>query len=310
MGSSRRNPANAEFRRRPDVSRSRLDLEQSRPGRTATGSVNGSARSLLTTILGFFVLPWTEPVWASTLTSALAAVSVDPAAARQALARGARDGWIQSRRVGRRAAWSVTPGGREVLEAGVSYVLRFAAHGDTWNGRWLMLIINVPSSDYRIRHRLQWAGFGQLSAGTWLSPHADRDAEIRSMVDELGLGDSACTLIARPGTLGDCRQLVAQAWDLNSVAGEYRQFMDDTVLRDSTQQDPFARKVLLLNSWRRLPLRDPGLPSAGLPSDWPGHSAARMFLERFEAQQPDAEAAWRRILSASEPEDKNKTSTG
>jgi len=103
---------------------------------------------------------------------------------------------------------------------------------------------------------------------------------------------------------------VAQAWDLNSVAGEYRQFMNATVLRDSTQQDPFARQVLLLNSWRRLPLRDPGLHWAGLPSDWPGHSAARMFLERFEAQQPDAEAAWRRILSESEPEDRNKTSTG
>jgi DNA-binding transcriptional regulator PaaX len=70
--------------------------------------------------------------------------------------------------------------------------------------------------------------------------------------------------------------------------------------RDSKQNDPFARQVLLLNSWRRLTLRDPGLPQAGLPVDWADHAAARMFLERFHEQQPEAEAAWSRILSESE----------
>ncbi|MCU1694448.1 MAG: paaX [Mycobacterium sp.] len=188
------------------------------------------------------------------------------------------------------------------MDAGVSYVLRFAARTDAWDGRWLMLIVNLPSSDYRVRRRLQWAGFGQLSAGTWLSAQADREAEVVSLLDELGLGDGACTLIARSGALGDSQQLVRQAWDLHSLAQEYRQFIEDTALRDSKQNDPFARQVLLLNSWRRLTLRDPGLPHAGLPADWAGHAAARMFLERFHEQQHEAEAAWRRILSESESE--------
>ena len=299
-------PVEATPRQLPDIGRSRLDLERAQTGRTTTGPVNGSARSLLTTILGFFVLPLSEPVWGSALTRALAAVSVDPAAARQALARGARDGWIESRRIGRRATWSVTPGGRAALDAGVSYVLRFAARTDAWDGRWLMLIVNLPSSDYRVRRRLQWAGFGQLSAGTWLSPRADREAEVVSLLDELGLGDGACTLIARSGALGDSQRLVRQAWDLHSLAKEYQQFIEDTALRDSKQNDPFARQVLLLNSWRRLTLRDPGLPHAGLPADWAGHAAARMFLERFHEQQPEAEAAWRRILSESEAQGEKK----
>jgi phenylacetic acid degradation operon negative regulatory protein len=297
-------PVKATPRKLPDIGRSRLDLERTQTGKT--GPVNGSARSLLTTILAFFVLPLSEPVWASALTRALGTVSVDPAAARQALARGARDGWIQSCRIGRRATWSVTPGGRAALDAGVSYVLRFAARTDIWDGRWLMLIINLSSSDYRVRNRLQWAGFGQLSAGTWLSPHADREAEVISLLDELGLGDGACTLIARSGALGDCQRLVRQAWDLHSLAREYQQFINDTELRDSKQIDPFARQVLLVNSWRRLTLRDPGLPHAGLPADWAGHAAARLFLERFHEQQPEAGAAWRRILSESEAQGEKK----
>jgi phenylacetic acid degradation operon negative regulatory protein len=297
-------PVKVTPRQLPDIGRSRLDLERTQTGKT--GPVNGSARSLLTTILGFFVLPLSEPVWASALTRALGTVSVDPAAARQALARGARDGWIQSCRIGRRATWSVTPGGRAALDAGVSYVLRFAARSDIWDGRWLMLIVNLPSSDYRVRRRLQWAGFGQLSAGTWLSPQADREAEVISLLDELGLGDGACTLIARSGALGDCQRLVRQAWDLQSLAREYQQFIKDTALRDSKQNDPFARQVLLVNSWRRLTLRDPGLPHAGLPADWAGHAAARMFLERFHEQQPEAGAEWRRILSESEAQGEKK----
>jgi phenylacetic acid degradation operon negative regulatory protein len=299
-------PVKVPPRQLPDIGRSRLDLERTQTGRTTTGRVNGSARSMLMTILGFFVLPLSEPVWASALTRALAAVSVDPAAARQALARGARDGWIQSCRIGRRATWSVTPGGRAALDAGVAYVLRFAARTDIWDGRWLMLIINLPSSDYRVRRRLHWAGFGQLSTGAWLSPQADREAEVISLLDELGLGDGACTLIARSGALGDCQRLVRQAWDLEGLAREYQQFIEDTALRDSKQKDPFARQVLLLNSWRRLTLRDPGLPHAGLPADWAGHAAARMFLERFHEQQPEAEAAWRRILSESEAQGEKK----
>ena len=284
----------------PDVTRSRIDVEQVRPGRTSTtGPVNGSARSLLTTVLGFFALPLAEPVWASALTSALSSVSVDPAAARQALARGAREGWIQSSRVGRRSAWSLTDGGREALRAGVSYVVGFAAREHTWDGRWLVLTGNLPSSDYHLRQRLRWAGFGQLAAGTWLSPHADRGAEAIAIVDELGWGDGASTLVAQEGVRGDCRRLVEQAWDLDGLAGEYRQFMEDTALRDTAEQNPFARQVLLLNSWRRLPLLDPGLPAEGLPADWAGHAAARMFLEHHKAQMPEAEAAWRRIIADS-----------
>ncbi|MGW1762653.1 PaaX family transcriptional regulator [Streptomyces sp. NPDC002073] len=49
--------------------------------------------------------------------------------------------------------------------------------------------------------------------------------------------------------------------------------------------------LLALDSWRRLPYADPGLPSALLPSDWPGERSAAVFAE-LHARLRDAGAAF------------------
>ena len=55
-----------------------------------------SARSLLMTILGEFVLPRGGSVWTQVLVSALALFGVEDKSARQALARTAAEGWLAS----------------------------------------------------------------------------------------------------------------------------------------------------------------------------------------------------------------------
>jgi len=42
-------------------------------------------------------------------------------------------------------------------------------------------------------------------------------------------------------------------------------------------QEAYRDYLLALDSWRRLPYADPGLPTALLPADWPGVKAARVF---------------------------------
>ena len=58
-----------------------------------------SARSLLLTVLGEFVLPRPEPVWTQTLIDVLAELGVEQKSARQALARTAAEGLLASDRV-------------------------------------------------------------------------------------------------------------------------------------------------------------------------------------------------------------------
>src|SRR5579875_955099 len=73
-----------------------------------------SARSLLMTILGEFVLPADSPAQ----TTALALHGVAEKSARQALARTAAEGWLTPLREGRRVRWALTARGRTLLTEG------------------------------------------------------------------------------------------------------------------------------------------------------------------------------------------------
>src|ERR1700760_915675 len=61
----------------------------------------GSARSLLLTVLGEFVMPSGQAVWTSTLLHALVGVGTAENAARQAIARSAAAGWLGGGKDGR-----------------------------------------------------------------------------------------------------------------------------------------------------------------------------------------------------------------
>jgi phenylacetic acid degradation operon negative regulatory protein len=137
-----------------------------------------SARSLLLTILGEFVLPQGGPVWTATLVEALAAVGVEEKAARQALARTSAEGLIEPARVGRRTRWALTRAGGDLLDEGARRIYGFMREQRRWDGRWLILSVTVPETQRQLRHRLRsrltWAGMGSAAPGLWVLPHADR----------------------------------------------------------------------------------------------------------------------------------------
>ena len=81
-----------------------------------------SARSLLLTVLGEFVLPSGRAVWTSTLLELLADLDVAEKAGRQAIMRTADSGWIEGSRVGRETRWSLTAAGTELLREGTGRI--------------------------------------------------------------------------------------------------------------------------------------------------------------------------------------------
>ncbi|WP_324278311.1 hypothetical protein [Blastococcus brunescens] len=132
-----------------------------------------SARSLLLTVLGEFVLPDARPVWTSTLIDLLADLDVAEKAARQAIMRTADSGWIRPSRVGRETRWSLTDAGTELLREGTERIYHFAAESRPWDGRWLVLTVGVPENNRALRQRLRtqlgWAGLGSPSPGVWVT---------------------------------------------------------------------------------------------------------------------------------------------
>ena len=104
-----------------------------------------SARSLLLTVLGEFVLPAGRPVWTATLIDLLADLDVAEKAALQAIMRTADSGWIEASRVGRETRWNLTAAGTRLLREGTGRIYGFAAEERPWDGRWLVMSIGVPN---------------------------------------------------------------------------------------------------------------------------------------------------------------------
>lgn len=257
-----------------------------------------SAAALLLTLLGEFVLPAADAVWTSTLTDALAVLGVEEKAARQALARSAQRGLLDSEKLGRRVRWRLTPQAVELLRRGSERIYGFGGPAAPWDGRWLLLFCSLPESRrelrYRLRVRLGWAGLAPFEPGAWISPWVDRQADAVAVVRDLQLDAASRCFTASLGSLGDARQIAAEAWDLDELAGAYARFVADLTAPPPPNGDEAAFRALceLVHRWRRFPTIDPDLPAELLPERWPKAAAVELFQERHRSLAPPALRWW------------------
>ena len=242
-----------------------------------------AARSLLLTVLGEYLLPRGKSVWQETLVASLVSLGYTAHAARQALARSTRDGWLTTERHGRRARLALSDRGAALLRTGAERIYTFAQPGE-WDGRWLVVVLRVPEQRREVRHqlrtRLAWAGLGSLGGGVWITPHVEREQELTAAIkDEPAAG--ASSFVAQLGTLGRPEELVSAAWDLEQVRAQYESFIDDFAeVRAATGELCFRTQTLLVHAWRKFPFLDPDLPASLLPDGWPRDRAHELFVDR------------------------------
>jgi phenylacetic acid degradation operon negative regulatory protein len=257
-----------------------------------------AARSLLLTILGEYLLPHEAAVWQETLVTALTTVGYTQHAARQALSRSARDGWLTATRHGRRSRMALSERAAGLLRSGAARIYSF---GDPWewDGRWLVLVLRVPEERREVRHqlrtRLAWAGLGSLGGGVWLTPHVEREAELTAAIREEPAAE-ATSFVASLGSLGSAASVVSAAWDLDSVREHYEAFIEDFArVRPATPTACFRMQTLLVHAWRKFPFLDPDLPADLLPDGWPRKRAHELFRERHARWQPDARSYFEEV---------------
>jgi phenylacetic acid degradation operon negative regulatory protein len=252
-----------------------------------------SARGLLFTILGEFVLPRGQVAWTSAFIDVLGRLGVEEKAARQALMRTAADGWLSSERIGRRTRWRLTDSAVRLLTEGTERIYGFTGSAPAWDGRWLLVMARVPETDRPSRHllrtRLSWAGFGTPSAGVWISTHTDRIAEAERVLTDAGVFDEARIFVAEHAA-GDMDAMVRQAWDLDAIEQGYEEFLADFAAANPS--DVLVRLLDLVHAWRRFPWTDPTLPRELLPAHWSGTKAVKLFQRRHARWAADATAEW------------------
>jgi phenylacetic acid degradation operon negative regulatory protein len=92
------------------------------------------------------------------------------------------------------------------------------------------------------------------------------------------------------------RRLLGESWPLQRTAEAYSKFMKtfeplrSWIARNSLPEaDAFTARILLIHHYRRVVLRDPLLPTALLPQDWPGSAARRICGEIYRVLLPASE---------------------
>ncbi len=93
------------------------------------------------------------------------------------------------------------------------------------------------------------------------------------------------------------RRLLSESWPLDRTADAYLKFMKTfEPLRGwigrrepLSDIDAFTARILLIHHYRRVVLRDPLLPTALLPADWPGRAARQLCGEIYRGLLPASE---------------------
>lgn len=261
----------------------------------------GSARSLLLTVLGEFVMPTGEPVWTASLLQVLTGLGLADQTARQAIVRGGASGWIEAEKRGRETRWRLTDAGHAFLQRGERRVYALMDDDRPWDRNWLVVLVSIPRSQRTVRKALYTGferhGLGNPGAGIWLTPHVDRRAEIERLLDRLDLRDLVLSFAGPTQSVGiSDDEIVRRAWDLGPVSARYEALLARFSGARPAPGDPLMFTHLsLVNHWQHLPDLDPRLPDELVP-DWIGKRATRVFTELRARWSESARTRWQEIV--------------
>jgi phenylacetic acid degradation operon negative regulatory protein len=238
------------------------------------------AGSLIVTIYGDAIVPRGGSLWLGSLLDMMAGFGVEPGLVRTAVSRLVADGWFERTRIGRNSYYRLSATGAAEFATATARIYRAAE--PAWSGEMDIAMITTPDVSRRaaLRDRMQREGYGQVAANVMLRPHA---ASLAPVSAEPASPD-VIRLVTRRGNVEDARALAETCWQLGELNAAYRQFIEafgpvaSEIAAGAELGDAqaFQLRILLIHDWRRIVLRDPLLPRAMLPQDWPGSRALEL----------------------------------
>jgi phenylacetic acid degradation operon negative regulatory protein len=259
------------------------------------------APSLIVTVWGDAIAPHGGAVLLPGLIRLLAPFGINERLVRTSVFRLARQGWLEARPIGRRSLYSLTVDGTRRFAGAQGRI--YTAPDDRWDSTWELVLADglAPGERRALAVELRWAGFGEFGPGVLARP-ARAASTVPGILRALGCADRVVAARASDDAAGGGQTLascVPHAWDLAGVAALYRDVLQrfGTVIerfreRGDGAHDPeqcFVVRTLLIHAFRRALLRDPQLPSALLPLDWPGAAAFALCRDFYRLTHRDAE---------------------
>jgi phenylacetic acid degradation operon negative regulatory protein len=241
--------------------------------------------SIAITVFGDAIVPRGGSVWLGTLLEFFWTLDIDSGVVRTAMSRLAADGWLEREKVGRNSFYRLVKKGRQTFDAATKHI--YDPQPSDWTGRFELLLIGNGEDRNASREALKNAGFGSPLPGVWVAPSG------------VPIPEEAATAIRLEVSAEDDsgRRLLSESWPLDRTADAYLKFMKTfEPLRGwigrrerLSDTDAFTARILLIHYYRRVVLRDPLLPTALLPADWPGRGARQLCGEIYRGLLPASE---------------------
>jgi DNA-binding transcriptional regulator PaaX len=158
-----------------------------------------------------------------------------------------------------------------------------------WDGRWRIVLFDVPSTQdshrVRLRRYLQSRGFGYLQNSVWITPDS-LDEERKTIAGGQVNVESLILLEARPSAGETDAEIVAGAWDFARINSRYARHLEVLGERPRVPiQSEGAAKTLLRwaaaerEAWLEAVRLDPLLPRRILPPEYLGQRAWQRRVE-------------------------------
>ncbi|MCO6179376.1 PaaX family transcriptional regulator C-terminal domain-containing protein [Ciceribacter sp. RN22] len=236
------------------------------------------APAMIVTIYGDIVVPRGGVLWMGTLVEICARLGISETLVRTAVSRLVAAGQLVGERDGRRSYYGLAAGAQTEFAAAARllYGPQSSASG--------FLIHHAPGVDDETVRR---AGLGRMGPDLYLRADHPENAPIPGLTFRAEVVKEVALLSDYAATL----------WNLQSFADGYRTVIDlfsplAELLKqgaDLPPADAISARLLLVQAYRAVLLRDPRLPDEALPKDWPGHAARRLFSALYREISPLAD---------------------
>jgi len=258
------------------------------------------AKSLLITFFGDVVSQHGREIWLGSAATALQGLGINDRLVRTSVFRLTKEGWLEVDREGRRSFYRFSNFGSLEYQRAARRI--YSARGESWQGRWQLLIPTAVDEKIRedLRRSLNWLGFRTITPGTYARPGGDLDT-IKGLLDEFNIEQSVVLMDAETSSITTkkaLREVVSEHWKLDELAADYADFirlfgpLGQAISKGKkpTPEEAFQARLLLIHEYRRILLRDTPLPEDLLPNRWQGTVARQIVSTLYPSLAGPSEA--------------------
>ena len=270
------------------------DIEEIFPGdgvRLPRRQHGNSPQGLAVTLMADYTLSTRAWLPSAAIVALLAEAGVSQAGARATISRLARRGVLESSKRGRTSSYRLTTAAAHNLASGGRSIAA-AADTTTWDEWWTLIAFSLPQDEVtrrrELRGLLRWLGYAPLYDGLWVSPH-DLTDKLRARLVDLAPGTMTVFRARHVDVGATTGRAPLDAWDTAAIADQYEAFIQrwsplppDIRRSRITGIEAVRARTEVMDTYRRLPILDPGLPLDLLPPGWPREPARDLFTAVYD----------------------------